>query len=166
MKLTITQRVALWIGSIQAWAALLGSLYLSNVLYFPPCDLCWLQRICFYPLAWIIPVSLARKDARSGFIYALPFAAIGWLLSLYQSLLQWGAFANGGIIPCNLDNPCSVKQINIFGFVTIPFLSFLGFTVILLCLIPLARRSHRAVAAAPPARTPARRATTKRRSTR
>ena len=31
--------------------AMIGSLIYSNIIGFPPCDLCWYQRILMYPIA-------------------------------------------------------------------------------------------------------------------
>ncbi|MES3036777.1 MAG: disulfide bond formation protein B [Bdellovibrionota bacterium] len=36
----------------------IGSLYFSEILKYPPCILCWYQRICFYPLLIIFGVAL------------------------------------------------------------------------------------------------------------
>ena len=121
---------------LQAFAAMLGSLFLSEFVNLPPCDLCWYQRICFYPLAAIFGVGLIRKDPRGAFWNALPLAALGWLIAFYQVLLQEGVFDEGGILPCSLNNPCAVKDL-LFGFITIPQLSLIGFTVVLACLAVL-----------------------------
>ncbi|HEY7762066.1 MAG TPA: disulfide bond formation protein B, partial [Actinomycetota bacterium] len=42
---------ALWLAFLVALTATLGSLYLSEVAHFVPCELCWYQRIAMYPLA-------------------------------------------------------------------------------------------------------------------
>lgn len=148
MQPTLAQRIALWLATLTAWGAVVGSLILSNLLYFPPCDLCWWQRIFFYPLAVIFPVAMLRKDIRGAAVYGLPLAIGGWLVALYQTLLQWDFINESSIIPCSLNNPCSEKQIDIFGFITIPFLSLVGFTVVLLCLFVLLGK-RRVVAPAP-----------------
>ena len=38
-------------GFIVAAIATGGSLYYSQVMHFLPCELCWYQRICMYPLS-------------------------------------------------------------------------------------------------------------------
>src|SRR5689334_20347555 len=38
-----------------------GSLALSNIIGFPPCELCWFQRIAMYPQVLICLVALSRK---------------------------------------------------------------------------------------------------------
>jgi len=87
-----------------AWTATLGSLYLSEILKFVPCTLCWYQRILMYPLAIILLVGLLRRD-KGVFLYALPFSIMGIGVSTYHYLLQktdlftHSAVYNSGI-PC------------------------------------------------------------------
>jgi len=44
-----------------AATATLGSLYLSEVLLWVPCELCWFQRILMYPLSLIFLVGILKK---------------------------------------------------------------------------------------------------------
>jgi hypothetical protein len=62
-------RGALW--GYELWAAFLvssvataGSLFFSEIAGFVPCELCWYQRICMYPLSLID--TLANTDKVSG----------------------------------------------------------------------------------------------------
>ena len=41
--------VAIPLGFAVALTTTLGSLYMSQIAKFPPCELCWFQRICMYP---------------------------------------------------------------------------------------------------------------------
>src|SRR2546423_1452956 len=41
----------LWAAFLVAAIATGGSLFFSEVAPFPPCELCWFQRICMYPLS-------------------------------------------------------------------------------------------------------------------
>ncbi len=45
-------------------SALVGSLLYSNVAGFPPCELCWIQRIFMYPQALLSFMSMNSKDKR------------------------------------------------------------------------------------------------------
>ena len=54
--------VALPLATAVALTTSLGSLYLSEVAEFPPCILCWYQRIAMYPLAVILIVASLRRD--------------------------------------------------------------------------------------------------------
>src|SRR6266536_1136501 len=41
----------LWVAFIVAAIATGGSLFFSEIAHFVPCELCWYQRICMYPLS-------------------------------------------------------------------------------------------------------------------
>ncbi|MFC7371538.1 disulfide oxidoreductase [Fictibacillus iocasae] len=125
---------AAWLTAI---AAMLGSLYFSEVKGFIPCSLCWYQRILMYPLALWLGIAAYRND-RSITLYVLPIAVMGMLLSGYHYLLQ-KVPAMRGFELCTSGVPCSGQYINYAGFITIPFLAFTAFTMITLFMI-LARK--------------------------
>lgn len=113
----------------QALVATLGSLYFSEVMKFPPCVLCWYQRICMYPLVIIAGVGIFTKDKH--FInYVLPLAGIGWTIAFYHNLLYYKILPES-IKPCVVGVSCTTKFFAWFGFITIPLLSFVAFSVIL-----------------------------------
>lgn len=122
-----------------AWAqsivAMLGSLFFSEILGFPPCILCWYQRIAMYPLVLLFGIAILRNDKKI-YIYALPLAAIGFIIALYHNLLYYGILPES-IAPCQAGVSCTTKFIEFFGFITIPFLSLVSFVVVLTCLIGL-----------------------------
>lgn len=111
----------------------LGSLYFSEVMHFPPCALCWYQRIFLYPLVFIFGAALWAED-KSFRIYAFPLAFLGLLIAIYHNLLYFG-FITEALSPCTQGLSCSSKQLQLFGFVTIPLLSMLGFLMINILLI-------------------------------
>lgn len=106
-----------------------GGLYFSEVLKYPPCVLCWYQRIALYPLALIYGVALWSDD-HSHFKYSLPFIIIGVVIAAYHNLLYFGLIAQA-IIPCSESGAsCTARQLEIFGFLTIPLLSLASFITI------------------------------------
>lgn len=108
---------------------------LSGILHFTPCELCWYQRIAMYPLVPIIYAGIIKKDTTNLPIYVLPLAILGAVLALYQTLMQWGVISEK-VIQCTGGTSCTTKYINWFGFIDIPFLSFLAFgSIIVLMLI-------------------------------
>jgi disulfide bond formation protein DsbB len=121
-----------------AGVATLGSLFFSEVMGFAPCVLCWYQRICIYPLVLIFGVGLFSFD-RGVIKYSLPLAIAGWLVALYHTLLYQGAIPKS-IQPCSEGVPCTEKYIELFGFLSIPFMSLLAFTAIIALLSILQRR--------------------------
>jgi len=80
-----------WILLFFAWVlatiATFGSLFLSDVMMFPPCTLCWYQRIFIYPLVIILLLGLLNND-KNVLNYASPFVGFGWLFAVYHNLLQ------------------------------------------------------------------------------
>jgi disulfide bond formation protein DsbB len=109
-------------------AAMLGSLYFSNVRQFPPCVLCWYQRICMYPLVVILAVGILKKDKNLAY-YVLPLSLAGLGISFYHNLLYYKILPES-LSPCVAGISCTTKFIEYFGFVTIPFLSFAAFLII------------------------------------
>ena len=111
-----------------ASASTLGALFLSEVMAIAPCVLCWYQRIFMFPLVLILPAGLLPFD-RKIVRYALPLALAGWLIALFHVLLAAGAIPES-IRPCTQGVPCTEEQIIWFGFLTIPHLSLLAFSVV------------------------------------
>jgi disulfide bond formation protein DsbB len=126
-----------WVGSL---VAMLGSLYFSEIAKFPPCILCWYQRICMYPLVIILGIGIAKKD-KSVFWYSFPLIIIGWLIGIYHNLLYYEIIPEA-VAPCRAGISCTTKFIEWFGFLTIPSLSLIGFTVIGFLLIWAYKKSQ------------------------
>ena len=116
--------------------ALLGSLYFSNVLGFPPCVLCWYQRIAMYPLVAILGIGLLIRDAKA-YLYALPLALTGLGIAVYHNLLYYEILPES-IKPCMLGVSCTTRFIEWFGFVTIPLLSLAAFLLVTGALVAYA----------------------------
>ncbi len=112
-----------------ALGATTGSLYFSEVLGFPPCVLCWYQRILLYPLVLIFAVGLWTEDA-SYRRYAYPMAALGFAIAAYHNLLYFGLIAED-LAPCTPELSCKTQQLNLFGFITIPLMALFGFLSII-----------------------------------
>jgi disulfide bond formation protein DsbB len=114
-----------WVGSL---FGTLMSLFFSEILYFEPCNLCWYQRICLFPLAIILGIAAYRSD-RGIVRYTLPLVIIGALFALYQTAEQ--------IIPgftpidlCGAGPRCDEDPLLLFGFISISMLSLMGFIAI------------------------------------
>lgn len=114
----------IWINSLIAMA---GSLFFSEVLNFPPCSLCWYQRIFMFPLILILGVALITQDLQVR-KYILPFILGGIFISLYHNLIYYQIIPEI-ITTCRSGVPCTEKQIEILGFISIPLLSFTNFAI-------------------------------------
>jgi len=115
------------------------SLFFSSVLEFEPCVLCWYQRICLFPLILILGAGLFPFD--KGVVrYALPLTIVGGLIAFYHTLL-YGGIIPENIQPCSQGVSCTEKYIELFGFISIPMLSFFAFSALATFLIILKRRT-------------------------
>lgn len=121
-----------------ASVAALGSLFFSEVMELPPCSLCWYQRIFLFPLVILFTVGLYPADGQV-VRFALPLVVGGWLVAGYQNLLVWGVVSES-VVPCSLGVSCSETDFQVFGFVTIPLLSWLAFTTLGGLLLYLKRK--------------------------
>jgi disulfide bond formation protein DsbB len=107
--------------------ATLGSLYYSEVANFPPCELCWYQRIAMYPMPVLLAVAWRRGDAHVR-RYVIPLALIGAAISMYHYQLE--RFPDQGGFSCAVDNPCTLVWVWMFHFISIPLMALAGFTLI------------------------------------
>jgi disulfide bond formation protein DsbB len=133
LKAPVLQRLRLDLGSVAlplaalvATVATLGSLYYSEVANFTPCKFCWYQRIAMYPLALILVIATVRRDLAVR-RYAIPLALVGLALSVYHYQLQ--LFPDQASA-CDVEAPCTTKEVEELGFVTIPFMAGCGFLAI------------------------------------
>lgn len=119
-----------WIVSV---VATLGSLYFSEIRHYIPCELCWFQRIMMYPLSIILGIATFYNE-RTMKKYVLPISIIGVTISLYHYAIQKvPGFL--GIKPCTQGVPCNVDYINWLGFITIPFLALIAFSLITILML-------------------------------
>ncbi len=126
--LAYVRESALWLAWLAALAATGGSLYLSEVLHYPPCVLCWWQRIAMYPLVLVLGAGALRNDPAIRW-YALPLAAVGALIAGYHTLLQ-RVPALDQATSCSAEAPCNVMWVQAFGFVSIPVMALAAFVLI------------------------------------
>lgn len=122
----------IYLAWFQALIATFGSLFFSEVMFLPPCTLCWYQRILMYPLVIVLTVGILLRDKNVKF-YALPLSLIGLAISIYHNLLYYGVIAES-LAPCRMGISCTTRQIEWFGFITIPLLALTAFIVITLSL--------------------------------
>ena len=126
-----------WTVIFGAWlvasASTLGALFFGEVMQLPPCVLCWYQRIFMFPLVLLLPIGMFPFD-RKVVRYALPLAALGWLFAAFHVLLVAGVIPEN-LKPCTQGVPCSETVIEWFGFVTIPVLSLVAFSIIITLLV-------------------------------
>jgi disulfide bond formation protein DsbB len=122
--------MALWLGWLVAAVTMAGSLYYSiGPPQFTPCELCWYQRICLYPMAAILLIA-AIKKFRGIWLYVLPQLVIGAAIAIYHTQLQ--AFPKQQSF-CQAFNPCTTRYVWEFHIgdhigVSLPFMSLAAST--------------------------------------
>ena len=122
---------ALPMAAVVAAVAMAGSLYYSEVAHFPPCLLCWYQRIAMYPLVPLLGLAAFRRDVAVS-LYGIVIAALGAPISIYHVLLERGIVEES--TACDPTNPCSLKWVEEFGYLTIPTMALSGFLLIITLL--------------------------------
>ena len=132
------------LGLISAWwmllsfiivlGAFVGSLFYSEIAGFPPCSLCWYQRIFIYPQIILLAGALIWRD-RTIARYLLPLSIIGGIIALYNSYIQYGGSA---LISCGTDPSainCSQRLVFEFGYITLPLMSLTAFVLLILLAV-------------------------------
>ncbi len=128
-------RFTLLAATAVALTATAGSLYLSEVAEFPPCRLCWFQRVAMYPLVPVLGLAALRRD-QGVRLYGIVLAGIGSLVSIWHLLVERYPDLEGS--SCDPLNPCSIIWVERFGYLTIPAMALSGFAaiIVLLALAP------------------------------
>lgn len=124
----------LYIAWVLASIGFLVSLYFSEIKFIEPCALCWYQRICLFPLAFLLGIATFKDDVRvSPYLLLLSFA--GLLFAGYQVMIQEFPFFSD-IEVCGRGPSCSQKIYLGIGSITLPMASFVNFFLIsiLLCI--------------------------------
>jgi len=114
--------------------AVASSLFYSQVAGFPPCDLCWFQRIFMYPQVILLRIAWYKKDANI-VLYAMWLAVIGFFISLYHNYIYYfnqglGAYYQLGGVQIS----CVKRYVFEFGYVTIPMMALTGFILVIIFL--------------------------------
>ncbi len=137
-----TNWTLLFLGWLLVSVSTTISLFFSSVLEYEPCVLCWYQRICLFPMVFILAAGLFPTFDKSVIKYALPLSIAGGLTAFYHTLLYAGIIPES-IQPCSKGVSCTEKYIELFGFVSIPMLSFLAFSTLVALLLFLKRRTSK-----------------------
>jgi disulfide bond formation protein DsbB len=132
----------LLLGFLLSAGATVGSIIYSEVVGFPACILCWIQRIFMYPLPALFGLALVRRD-RSIIPYALLLTLIGGMVALYQWTKDMLALYSSVTMPCPAVSAlpsCDRIYVLEFGYITIPMIALNAFVLIALVLYAAIRR--------------------------
>ena len=128
-KCTLTTVVAKHrnvLSMIVAIIAVTGSLFYSKIVGYTPCELCWYQRICMYPLAPLLVVATWKK--KDALLFVLPLLIVGAGFSIYHYNVQ---FFNVPTFCSSTEISCALKGNVAFGYITIPLMALTAFMTIL-----------------------------------
>lgn len=119
----------LWAAFAVAAIATGGSLFLSDIARFVPCELCWFQRICMYPMSIITLLAAIRNDHRVA-SYLLPLPIVGACVSVYHLLIENKVVGQSTVCKLSAPGGCATKWIEEFGYITIPVLAITAFLLL------------------------------------
>jgi len=125
----------LWAAFVVAAIATGGSLFYSEIANFQPCELCWFQRICMYPLS-ILTLLMAWNNDNRAARYLLPLPIVGACVSLYHMLIQYGAISEPKACTVSAVGGCATNWIAnrpdaTFGYLSIPTLALTAFLLLI-----------------------------------
>ena len=120
------------------------TLLYSEVFGFVPCSLCWLQRVALYPQVLLVLAAWRVKDVVYFPLYGIVLSSFGFVVAVYHYIDQVVAQQLQGtdgasILPCLADGTadCSKRIIDVFGWITFPFLSAGLFAFLIILYIHL-----------------------------
>lgn len=128
-----------WLWGYELWAAFIvaavatgGSLFYSQVVGFIPCDLCWLQRICMYPLSiTLLLLAIWGDNHAARYIVALPVVGAG--ISIFHMLVGYHVITEPASCSTIGGVGCDTNwlQGEDFGYLLIPTLAFTAFLLLI-----------------------------------
>ncbi|HVY36066.1 MAG TPA: disulfide bond formation protein B [Candidatus Paceibacterota bacterium] len=102
--------------------AALGSLIYQYHFSYPPCILCWYQRLAIFSIAILLFTSSFAKSAllRS---QVLILGFFGLAVAIFHNIIDIFQISNLGT--CGAVGPsCLARYVHTFGYITIPMMSF------------------------------------------
>ncbi|MBI2035944.1 MAG: disulfide bond formation protein B [Candidatus Liptonbacteria bacterium] len=130
-RLTWISKYGLGAALVVALSSIFGSHFYSDIAGFPPCELCWLQRLTMYVLVIVLSLAVWRKSVRL-INSILPLLGFGVVVAAYQSLLQYNVISGSICDILNTAVSCSKRYVFEFGYITIPLMSLTAFVLMFL----------------------------------
>ncbi len=126
---------AFYFGFTMSLGAVALSLFYSEIIGFPPCELCWIQRIFLYPQFILFSMELYKRD-KAIVDYSMVLALCGIIVSLFHIYIENGgtsaiSCAAGGTASIS----CATLYVREFSYVTIPVMALTSSVFIVLLLV-------------------------------
>ncbi len=122
-------------GFLMGLGSMVISLFYSSVIGFPPCELCWVQRIFLYPQAILFGMELWKRD-RTIINHSLALAFIGSLVSIFHIYVENGGASS---LACATGTAsevsCAIRYVYQFSYVTIPVMALTASVFIIFLLV-------------------------------
>jgi disulfide bond formation protein DsbB len=98
-----------------------GSLIYEHIFLYPPCILCWYQRLAIFPIAFLsVTGKIKQNIVLRKQIWML--AIYGFMVALFHNYLD--IFQPSGLDVCGADGvSCNARYVYEFGYITIPMMS-------------------------------------------
>ncbi len=127
------------LGFLSGLGAFILSIFYSEIIGFPVCELCWIQRIFLYPQLILFGMELYKRD-KSMVDFSLVFATIGSLMSIYHVYVENGgtsglSCATGTSLSGANQASCAVRYIYEFGYITMPIMALTLSLFIIIILV-------------------------------
>ncbi len=126
---------AFYFGFLVSLGAVALSLFYSNVIGFPPCELCWINRIFIYPQLLLFGMELYKRD-RTIVDFSIALALLSVITSLYHVYIERGG---ASVLPCAVPGAntvsCATRYVFEFSYVTIPIMALTLSLFILLLMV-------------------------------
>jgi disulfide bond formation protein DsbB len=117
------KKYGFYFGFATALASLALSLFYSEVIGFPACELCWTQRLFIYPQTLLYGFALF-KDKKNLTRLIEILAVLGMLVSIYHVYIENGGSSSLACVTDNINAvSCSARYVYEFGYVTIPVMA-------------------------------------------
>jgi len=133
--LVFFKRYTFIIGFLVGLGSIVLSLFYSSVIGFPPCELCWVQRIFLYPQAILFGMELWKRD-RTIIDHSIALAFIGSLVSIFHIYVEnGGASSLACATGTATEVSCAVRYVYQFSYVTIPVMALSASVFIIFILV-------------------------------
>lgn len=122
-------------GFAIAFISMLLSLFYSDIVGFPPCELCIIQRIFIYPQVLLFGYGMYKRE-KDLINFSAVLALLGACVSAYHVYIENGGSSS---LACASDSltavTCSARYIYEFGYVTMPVMALTTQVFILVLIL-------------------------------
>lgn len=128
---TWIKKNALYLSFFASFAGMAGSLIYSEIVKFPPCALCWYQRILLYPQVFITLVAITKKFSTEVWYYIRTLSAFGGIIAFYHFVIKMTGYSPFPCSAFSVGEADCVKQLVLeFGYINIPMMAFSVFLLL------------------------------------